>query len=365
MRFTIDRMALVDALAVSGKGFSSRSTLPILSGILISAASGKVLLQSTDLEVSVRHSVEANVEEDGQMVLPGRLVSDIVRSLPDGAVTIDGGPEQATISCGHASFKVKTLPAEDFPKFPEVEADRTVVIPGELLASMSRQVLKAVSRDETRPILTGVLLVAEDTTLRMAATDSYRLSLREEKSEQPVEERIEVVVPGKAMDEVPKLAQSSEGVSIGVAENQIIFRFGQTVYISRRIEGSFPNYRQLIPKETEVKVRVSTQELLDAIRRVSLLAQHNAPLRMKVSESTLTLSAATPDVGEASEDLMAATEGAEMEIAFNHAFLADGVSSAPSEELLIELISPLKQGVLRVPEGGDEFVYIAMPVRLG
>lgn len=365
MKISVARGELLEALSIAGKGLSSRTTLPILSGILLDAHDGELTLQSTDLEVSIRDVVGANVEKDGQTVVPGRLITDIVRSLPEAAVTIDAtAHDHAEIRCGQSSFKVRTLSPDDFPKFPEVKAEKKASIPTETLVSVVRQVSKAVSRDETRPILTGVLTIIEGDTLRMVATDSYRLAVREVTLGSAVAEHIEVVVPGKAMEEVPKLAGSSEEVSLGVSENQVVFEFGRTVYISRRIEGNFPNYKQLIPKERETTVTVPREELLDAVKRVSLMAQHNAPLRMKVTESTLTLSAQTADVGDATEDLMVQTEGKDVEIAFNHAFLVDGIASATSDQVSVEIVSPLKPGVLH-PVGDEDFTYLLMPVRLG
>jgi DNA polymerase-3 subunit beta len=365
MRISVARGELLEALSVVGKGLSSRTTLPILSGILVSASGDRVVLQSTDLEVSIRNTLGANVEKEGQTVVPGRLVTDIVRSLPEAAVTIDAtARDHAVITCGTASFNVRTLSPEDFPKFPEVHAEKTATIPTETLVSIVRQVSKAVSRDETRPILTGVLTVIDADSVRMVATDSYRLAVREVPLQSQIAEPLEVVVPGKAMEEVPKLAGSAESVSLGVSENQVVFEFGDTVYVSRRIEGNFPNYKQLIPKERETLVTVPRDELLEAVKRVSLMAQHNAPLRMKVTESTLTLSAQTADVGDATEDLMVQTEGKDVEIAFNHAFLLDGVSSAASDQVAVSIVNPLKPGVLR-PVGDEDFTYLLMPVRLG
>jgi DNA polymerase-3 subunit beta len=230
------------------------------------------------------------------------------------------------------------------------------------MAGMVRQVSKAVSRDEARPILTGVLLVLEGQEIRMVATDSYRLAIRIATLETPVEERIEVVIPGKVLEEIPKIASGSDSVTMGVSDNQIVFSVGETTYVTRRIEGTFPNYRQLVPSDGETKMTVDRTELLEAIQRVSLLAQHNAPLRMKIADSTLTLSATTQDVGEATEDLMVEVEGQPLEIAFNHVFMLDGVSSADDEKLSFVATSPLKPGVFKAGENG-EFVYLIMPVR--
>jgi DNA polymerase-3 subunit beta len=296
-------------------------------------------------------------------VMPGRLLAEVIRSLPDAAVNIQTSSfDHVKVECGTSSFTLRSLSPDDFPKFPEVSPGRKVVIPAATLSSLVRKVSRAVSRDEARPILTGILMVIDGSTVRMVATDSYRLAIAEAELPEPVEERIEVVVPGKALEEIPKLAAGAESVSMGIADNQIVFEFGSSLYVTRRIEGAFPNYRQLVPQDGETKVTVDRAELEGAAKRVSLLAQHNAPLRVKVSESTLTLSAQTQDVGEASEDLMVGTQGEPIEIAFNHAFLVDGLASSDEEKLVFVASSPLKPGVFRSTEG-EGFTYLIMPVR--
>jgi DNA polymerase-3 subunit beta len=363
MRLAIARGELLDSLGVVTKALSSRTTLPILSGILISTTGDSVTLQSTDLEVSIKHTVQAGVEEVGSVVMPGRLLAEVVRSLPEAAVRLETSSfDQVKVLCGTSSFTLRSLSPEDFPKFPEVSPGRKVDIPTKTLSSLVHRVSRAVSRDEARPILTGILLVIDGTTIRMVATDSYRLAITEAQLPEPVEERIEVVVPSKALEEIPKLAAGADSISMGVSENQIVFEFGSSIYVTRRIEGVFPNYKQLVPLDGETKVTIAREELEAAAKRVSLLAQHNAPLRVKVSENTMTLTAQTQDVGEASEDLQVATQGEPIEIAFNHAFLIDGLASSDEENLTFVASSPLKPGVFRSVEG-ESFTYLIMPVR--
>ncbi len=368
MKLTVARGELFEALSVVSRGLSSRSTLPILSGILVSASpEGTVTLQATDLEVSVRRSLPlVSVERKGTIVIPGKLFTDIVRSLPEAAVTLSVEGETLSISCLQSSFAVRTLPAEDFPRFPEVEPDKTISLPASRISEIVKHVSKAVSRDETRPVLTGILLSVEGSTVKMVSTDSYRLAVKESLIEDGSLEDVQVVVPGKVMDEVSRLAPDSEEVTLGVSDNQAVFMFGTTEFVARRIEGTFPNYRQLIPKESETTVRVSREEVLAAVKRVSLLAQHNTPLRLTVNseDQTLSLSATTHDVGDASEDLMVKVEGPDVEIAFNHSFLLDGLLVAEGDEVVISIVSPLKPGVITSPQD-DGFLYLLMPVRLG
>ncbi|MDO8963546.1 MAG: DNA polymerase III subunit beta [Coriobacteriia bacterium] len=368
MKLSIARGALLDSLGVVTKALSARTTLPILSGILMSATKDGITLQSTDLEISIKDIISADVEDEGSVVVPGRLLADVVRKMPDAAIRIETvSSDKIQVSCrsekaGAISFSLRTLSPDDFPRFPEVAADKTFDLPTPLLSSMVKQVSRAVSRDEARPILTGILVVMDGTEIRMVATDSYRLAIRNTQTETPVDERIEVVIPGKALEEIPKIAGAAPVVKMGVSENQIVFSFGGTTYVTRRIEGTFPNYRQLVPAEGETNIIIDRAELLEAVQRVSLMAQHNAPLRMKIADNTLTLSATTQDVGEASEDLMVEMDGQPLEIAFNHAFLIDGVNSSDDDKLSFMASSPLKPGVFK-STGTDAFVYLIMPVR--
>jgi DNA polymerase-3 subunit beta len=369
MRFSIAKGALLDSLSVVTRALSSRTTLPVLSGVLVKAADGSIVLQSTDLEISIRSSVSADIEEKGAAVLPGRLLADVVRKMPDVAIRVETTSfDRVTVSCrsekaGVISFELRTLPADDFPRFPEVDPEMTTSLPVQQVAGMVRQVAKAVSRDEARPIFTGILLVIEGDEIRMVATDSYRLAIRTSKLAVPAPERIEVVIPAKALEEVPKVSGDAEYMTMGLSANQIVFTAGETTYVTRRIEGTFPNYRQLVPTEGTTHMTVDRQELLEAVQRVSLLAQQNAPVRMKIAESTLTLTAMTQDVGEATEDLMVETDGEPLEIAFNHAFLIAGASSSDDEKLTFLATNPLKPGVFSASGNGGEYTYLIMPVR--
>ena len=366
MKVSIARSELLDALTVVGKGMSARSTLPILSGILFRASGGEIQMQSTDLEISVRCTVPALIENEGDIVLPGKLLSDIVRNLPEAAVTIETDGETAHIRCQQSSFTIRTLHSTDFPKFPEVVVGKSITLPSATMVAMVRNVSRAVSRDETRAILTGILLVIEGPSVRMVATDSYRLAVREIVLEKVAGEDVEVVIPGKALEEVVRLAGDSEEIKIGVSENQVVFEFGSTVFVTRRIEGNFPNYKQLIPKECETEATLSGEELTSAVKRVSLMALHNSPLKISVNiaDQTLSLAATTQDVGDASEDLMVKAEGKDVEIAFNHGFLMDGLASAGAESVRLEIQNPLKPGLLKTVED-EGFLYLLMPVRLG
>ena len=365
MKLSIARSELFEALSVVSRGMSARSTLPILSGVLLQASGGVLTLQATDLEVSIRRQVAALVEQEGTTVIPGKLLTDIVRSLPEAAVSLELEKDLVHVNCQQSSFTVKTLNPTDFPKFPEIEVDQSIELGSDVLSSMVRKVSRAVSKDETRAILTGILVVVEGKSLKMVATDSYRLALVERTLDKPAGEDLEIVVPGRALDEATKLATAGGSVKIGVSANQVVFELEGTTFVTRRVEGNFPNHSQIIPTEVKTTVVIPADDLASAVKRVSLMALHNTPLKLAVSveDKTLGLSATTNDVGDASEDLMAQTEGEDVQIAFNHAFLSDGIAGASTDEITIELQSSMKPGLLR-SSGEEKYLYLLMPIRM-
>ena len=273
--------------------------------------------------------------------------------------------QDVEIICGPTTFHLRTLRAEDFPTLPSPAADTRVELPAAAFVQTVNRVARSASRDETRPVLTGILMSASGQELRMVATDSYRLSVKETALESPLQGSLEANVPARALQELVRIAQQapSDLIAVSVGQNQAIFELGDVVLSSRLIDGQFPNYRQLLPESVEHELRVASAELTDVVRRISLLAQKNAPLRLSFSEGTLTVSAQTPDVGEASEAIPVPFHGDAFEIGFNPEFLRDGLESIESVELVLKLISPLRPGLIESPDSGD-FVYLIMPIRL-
>lgn len=367
MKVSITKNELQHALSVVSKGMSSRSTLPILSGILMVAHEKQLVFQTTDLENSFKSSSAAFIEEDGQTVVPGKLFWDIVKTLPDAAIQLTTtNNNQIKIECLNSSFSLNTLNAEDFPRFPEIESSQEITLPVARLSSMVQQVLRAVSKDEHRVILTGILISVHENTVTLVATDSYRLSISEIILSSPVVDAFEVIVPGRLFGEIIKNASSDGEISIGVTDNQIIFMFDNNVFITRKIEGTYPNYKQLLPSETGTSAVVDTEALIATIKRMSLLAQSNSSIKFMFSSEkhNIHISAQTQDVGESSEYIEADIEGEDVEIAFNHQFVLDGLSTIPSEKTLIELQTSKKPGIFK-STGKDNYLYLAMPVRLG
>jgi DNA polymerase III subunit beta len=367
MKLTVPRDSLSAGLQLVGRAVSSRGTLPSLGGVLLVADDGSLTLRATDMELALTRTLsDAAVEADGTALVPGRLVADVVRSLPPGDVSVELRAEQRDVelAAGAARFHIRTLPAEDFPRLPEVEGE-TVRLPAGPLAETVELVARAASRDEVRPILTGVLVQAEGNRLTMVATDSYRLSVKHTELEQAVGSELEANVPARALRELARIitAEAADDVEIAMSRNQAIFRAAGVTLSSRLIEGQFPSWRQLIPEAFEHEVRLPREEFLEITRRISQLAQRNAPLRLAFAEGELTVAAETPDVGDASEAMPAPYTGEPLEIAFNPQYLIDGADSVGSEEVALQLSSPLRPGLMR-PVEGDDFSYLVMPIRL-
>ena len=367
MKFTISRDKFLQQLGIAVRGVSTRSAIQTLSGVLLRAGDGAVELQATDMELGVRVRVDASPERDGAVVIPGRLLLDVVRALPKDEVSIEHRTTEQDVEVvsGPAKFHLRTLPLDDFPKLPEAGGGDVVRVPAKAFIETIGRVARSASRDETRPHLTGVLVSASERELRMVATDSYRLSVKETTLESPIEGSLEANVPARTLQELSRIAtgEGAEEIAITALEHQVIFTVGDVVLSSRLVEGRFPNYKQLLPETFEHELRMNGSELAEVVRRISLLAQKNAPLRMAFSDGALEVSAQTPDVGEASESLPAPFKGEPIEIGFNPEFLRDGLESTESEDLILKLISPLRPGLIQSGDDGG-FTYLVMPIRL-
>ncbi|MDQ3936647.1 MAG: DNA polymerase III subunit beta [Actinomycetota bacterium] len=370
MKLSIGKEQLLSALGVAARGASTRSAIQTLAGVMIRAGDGRVELQATDMELGVRVAVDVTAEREGVAVVPARLLLDVIRSLPKDDVSLEYRSSQGDVEVisGSARFHLRTLPADEFPNLPEVGDAPIVRVPARAFVETISRVARAASRDETRPHLTGVLVSASERELRMVATDSYRLSVKETSLDEPLDGTLEANVPARTLQELSRIAGAeAEGqIEIAALEHQVVFRVGTVTLSSRLVEGRFPNYKQLLPESFEHELRVSGAELVEVVRRISLLAQKNAPLRLKFSDGTLEISAQTPDIGEASESLPIPFKGEGLEIGFNPDFLREGLESVDADELVLKLISPLRPGLIESAgeDGGGSFLYLVMPIRL-
>jgi len=364
VKFSISQNELLNALTVVSKGVSTRSTLPVLSGILIEAQNDQLTFISTDLVLSITYSCAALIEEKGSAVFPAKFFLDIVKNLNNAAVSVYSEEETAEISCDGSSFTIKTLNPEDFPAFPDVDTTQTISVPFIQFASMIKKVGRVVSKDESRAILTGVLITAESGLLKMVATDSYRLSVTQCESVDDTA-GFNAVVSGNFLMDIASLPKSEERISLSLAENQIVVRYGSTVFVNRRIEGAFPNYQQLLPKEYNCRVGVSTSALISAVKRASLVGSSASPVKFSVfpNHGYIRLSASSQDVGSVEEEIPCDGEGEEIEIAFNCAYVLEGLNSIETDKVYIELQSSLKPGIL-TSDKEENYLYLVMPVRI-
>jgi DNA polymerase-3 subunit beta len=333
---------------------------------MFQADEAAVELRATDMEMAIRVPLDARVERTGTVVLPARLLTEVVRSLPKDELTLEhrSSEDDVQLSSGPAQFQLRVLPLDDFPRLPDVPTEGEVSLSARAFIETAERVARSASRDETRPHLTGVLVSASGDELRMVATDSYRLSVKETKLDQSVSSELEVNVPARALQELSRIAAGAAGdVEIWHQSNQVIFRVDGATLSSRLVEGRFPNYRQLLPEAFEHELRLNRGEVLEVVRRIGLLAQKNSPLRLAFTEGAVEVSAQTPDIGRASESLPLPFKGEPLEIGFNPEFLRDGLESAEADELILKLISPLRPGLI---ESGDDsgFTYLVMPIRL-
>ncbi len=362
LTITCDRDDLVTRLGAVSRVVSSRGAVQVLSGVLLSVHDGALELAATDMELSLRTTLPAQVEGDGAVVVPGKLLVDLARLLPAGEVTIAYRPEEgvASVSAGSYNSRLNVYAAEDFPRLPSTDLPLHAVATASLLDTIDR-VARSASRDESRPVLTGIQVRFEGKRLLMAATDSYRLSFKETELEESGPE-LEAIIPARALAELGRLAAGTETVQLGANENTVIFGTGDAWLTTRRIDGQFPDVTRLLPESFEHEVEIPREELRQIVRRAGVMAQRNAPLRLRFADGALTISAQSQDVGETSESLPVGYTGEPLEIGFNAEFLADGVDSVSGDTVRLKLINPLRPGLITAD--GDAFWYLIMPIRL-
>jgi DNA polymerase-3 subunit beta len=363
MKVVCQRDDLAQRLGVVARAVSTRANVQILSGVLLRAEAGRLNLAATDMELSLRSSLEAQVEGEGAAVVPGRLLVDLVRLLPENEVTIEHKAEENVVhvTCGPSSATLNTYAAEDFPRLPDLDAVGTFTVDRDSLLDTVSRVARSASRDESRPVLTGILVRFETGKLVMAATDSYRLSVKETPLEGEAPD-LEAIIPARALGELARIAQGGDTIELGVHENQVVFATGDAWLTTRRIDGQFPNYKQLLPEGFEHEVTLPRGEILDVVRRVGVMVQRTSPIQLRFAEGELTVFARTQDVGEAKESLPVQFAGDPLEIGFNADFLREGIESLAADEIQLRLISPLRPAVIQ--GGEDDPTYLIMPIRL-
>jgi DNA polymerase-3 subunit beta len=361
MKFRAEREALLDAIGAAARAAATRGgALPALSGIRMEVTGEQLQLTGSDLDLTVQVDIDVAAQEPGVCLIPARLAADIVRALEPGAVVLSVEGTEAIISSGRSQFSVRVLPAEEFLRLPQVSGE-AVTLDAAALVGALHQVVPAASRDDARPILTGVLFEAEAGGLRLVSTDSYRLALRDLPGTSFLAEGQHVLVPSRALGELARLLAGASQVELRLGSDEASFEVGRVRLTTRLLEGDFPNYRQLIPPHYPNRLSIAKEPFLDAVRRVKLMARDAAPVRLSLRPESVELTAITQDVGQAREDVEAKYEGTEMLVAFNPDFLIDGVEACPGDEVVIETLESLNPATVR-PSEGTEYVYLLMPV---
>ena len=375
MRAVCNTEAFSKKLALVSRGVSARSTIQLLGGILLEAGEGLVRLSATDMEISVQTSSPAEVEEEGRVVIPARIFNDIVRSLPAGSFSLEHDETGGTVrlAAGENEYRIRAYAADDFPQLPGFDAESAFRMSGELLVETVEKVSRSYSRDETRPVLTGILISFEENRVRMVTTDSYRLSIKEtELATTAFEGSRESIIPARAMQEVSRIFSGSDEdeVEVSLSENQALFRIGDVLFGTRLIDGNFPEYRRLLPTTFEREISVGREELMGTLRRVNLFAQRQTPpvpVSLSFSEGAVEVIVRNGEVGEAHERLPATSED-DFLISFNPGYLLDGVSAIDTEKVVFKLNEALKPGLIVPGQNGEgeeepDFLYLIMPMR--
>jgi DNA polymerase III subunit beta len=363
VKFRCEREILADALATAGRAATSRTgTLPVLSGVRLDVVGDELTVTGTDLELTIRLTVPVGGEHDGSVVVPARLVADIVKAMPSGAVEVALRDDEMSISAGRSQFSVRPLSLGDYPTQVEPDAE-PVTLDSAQVADALRQVVRAASGDDARAVLTGVLLSSEDDGVKMVATDSYRLAVRDLPQSSMLSAGQKVLVPSRALNELQRILGGSQSLVVRLGAREAVFEAGATKLTTRLIEGEYPNYRNLLPSSYPNTLTVGREALLEALRRVKILAQDSTPVRLALGGDTMQLTAITQDVGNAAEEIDAGYSGTEMTVAFNPDYLAAGVEAVEGDEVTLSTLDPMKPAVLR-GVGHDDYLYLLMPVRV-
>jgi DNA polymerase-3 subunit beta len=373
VKFRSERDALIEMLATAGRAVGARATSsPVLSGVLLSCAGNVLSVTGTDLDLTIQVTEEVIGIEDGTCVVPARLSTDIVRRLEPGAVTFAHDDDHITISAARSNFKLRTYPVVEFPAVGRA-SEATTQLPESALAEAVRQVVRAASHDDARPLLTGVLLSRVDGSIRMVATDSYRMAMRDLPGIGALPGEDDLLVPARALAELQRLPSrhaggedEGEGGKVGVTatNSEITFWQGNVQISTRLLEGRYPDYKQLIPDHYPNRLHLGKESFLAALRRVQLLVRDNTtPVRLSMRQGGVDLTVVSQEVGDASESVDGDFSGEDLVIAFNPSYLIDGTEAVQGDEVIVESADASRAATVR---GADEdhFRYLLMPVRV-
>lgn len=367
MKFTVSQSSLTQALAIVSKGIASSSTLPILSGVFIEASDGVLEFQSSNYTINIRHRIAAHVEEPGKIVVPCKMLSNITKTLPDAPVTFELIDRQVELTCAKSTFRLNKLDASDFPEFPSYAIERTVELPINLLSEMVGRVWRVTSTDKARPVLGGVYMTVENNTIRLVATDSFRLAVCDSQVEtSSLEGSFELNVPAYAFNDALSIMSGESTITVGSTDTQVVFSAGNTTYVSRRIEGTYPNYKQLLPDSCVTSVKMDVEEFNAALKRVAVVASNNPAVRFDIDteNGVLSLSAVSGDQDAAQESIDVDATGESGTIAFNYHYIFGCLNALSKEsEITLELKGYTQAGVFKSYDKIN-YLYLVMPVRI-
>jgi DNA polymerase-3 subunit beta len=369
MKFKITRENLQQGLAAVSASIPTRTTLPVLSNILIEAGENSVAMSGTDLDIAVSVTVPAEVDEPGALTIPAKKLQELARELPEHPVRMSTKGDRLELTCGRASFKLNGMPRDEFPTFPAVDFASNWKIPGKVLHELIRQTSFAVSTEESRPILNGVLWQLGDDAMRMVATNGHRLARMGVNVDAPGAPRADLIVPPKALAQVERLFSGEDEVEVARSENHIGFRKEGTQVFTRLIEGPYPNYEQVIPKDNDKHAIADKNTLAQALRRMAVVASDQTHrVRLSFTSNTLRFSVETPDLGEAHEDLEVDYNGEPLDIGFNASYLLEVLRYMPAEDVKITFKAPERAATIEPASrnGGDvsDYLCLVMPLRL-
>ena len=366
MKLSAHRRLLAEAVQTAGHAVSGRSTLPILSNVLLEAQGSQLRLLASDLEIWMECMIPITAEEEGAITVPARVLGEVVGSLPDAEIALESDETRLTLRCGRSEYSIQGLPAEEFPSAPEVGDACTLTLKQAALRRLIRSTLFAASVDETRAILTGALMICAKDSIKFVATDMHRLAVDAVEAQGTVAEPRSVIVPSRAMHELSRVLSGEDDpdLNVKVGESQAVFELGELTVVSRLVEGQFPNYERVIPAETDKQIVADREEFLAAVRRASIVARAEAnKVVLRAKEGVLGIEAESGELGKAHEEIEVQLEGDAVEIAFNADYLIDVLSALDSESVTLSLSGPLSQGVLRRSEGG-QYIYVVMPMQM-
>jgi DNA polymerase-3 subunit beta len=363
MKFQIDRDAFLEGLQQVQHVVGTRTTLPILSNVLIEANDGILKLTTTDLDVGMSGQVKADIERDGATTLPARRLVSIIRELPSSEVSVEVDSDNvASVRSGPSFFKILGLDQEEFPPLPSFDEAREFTFDQKQLKEALRKTSYAISTDETRYVLNGIFCSFKDGSLILVATDGRRLAMVEQEVEFPQSNEIDVIVPTKAINELQRLLEEEGEVKVSISDSQVSFELNDSILVSKLIEGNYPNFRQVIPGEAKERVTIEREVLHNAVKRVSLLANEKSnSIKLTFEPDQLHIAANSPEIGEAKESISINYKGPEMAIAFNPEFLMAPLRNLDQDEIFIDLIDEMSPGVMKIDE---PFIYVLMPMRV-